>query len=201
MVPPAAEEVLLFWFGELREDGRAAPEKVARWFRKDPAFDAEIRARFERLHEAVAAGEREGWLATRRGRLAYVIVLDQLSRNMYRDTARAFASDPQALRAARDGIAAGDDRALAFAERDFLYMPFMHAEDVAEQDRCVELFSRFRDELSGELRAAVEHSLSFAVRHRDIVARFGRFPHRNAVLGRASTPEEQTFLQQPGSGF
>lgn len=195
------EEVLTFWFGTLDRDGRADPAHAERWFRSDPAFDASIRERFDALHAAVGRGEREDWLAAPRGRLSYVIVLDQFSRNLYRGTGRMFAWDAQALAVALAGADAGEDQALAFDERSFLYMPLMHSESLAVQDRCVALFTSLRDGQSGRLREHAAYSLDFAERHRDIVQRFGRFPHRNALLGRASTPEELEFLAQAGSSF
>lgn len=163
----------------------------ARWWVKDPAFDAEIRARFGALHQEIAQGKHEDWRSTARGALAYVVVLDQFSRNMYRDTPGMFASDAQARAAARAAVDAGFDQALPAAERDFLYMPFMHSEELADQDRGVALFEA----------AGATGTLRYAEMHRDIVRRFGRFPHRNAVQGRASTPEERDFLAQPGSSF
>lgn len=175
------DDVLGFWFGQ----------PPARWFKKDPVFDQEIRDRFGALHGEVVLGQHDGWLTTARGRLAAIIVLDQFSRNMFRDTPGMFASDPRALEIALEGLTRGDDRALSPAERPFLFMPLMHAEDRAAQDRCVELFAA----LGGE------QGLDFAEQHRAIVQRFGRFPHRNAILGRTSTPEEVEFLAQPGSSF
>ncbi len=174
------EDVLSFWFAD-----------PARWWRKDPAFDDEIRSRFAGLHAAVVRGEHEAWRDTPRGALAYVIVLDQFSRNMFRDSARMFAGDAQALSAARATVDRGDDHALTSDERLFLYMPFMHSEELADQDRCMTLL-----EALGR-----SFELDYARRHRDIVARFGRFPHRNQLLGRTPTPEELEFLKQPGSSF
>lgn len=195
------EEVLSFWFGRLDDEGRAAPEQVQRWWKKDPAFDETIRERFGALHEQILRGEHEDWLESPRGRLAAVIVLDQFSRNMYRGTPRMFAADPQALAWAEEGIARGDDRALALSERTFLYLPLEHSEDLATQERCVALFLAWRDELPERLRPDVEQGLDYAEQHLVIIRRFGRFPHRNAVLGRESTPEELEFLKQPGSSF
>lgn len=195
------EEVLSFWFGTLDDEGRAAPTQVQRWWKKDPAFDEEIRERFGALHEALLRGERRDWLESVRGRLAAVIVLDQFSRNMYRGTPRMFAADPQALSWAEEGIARGDDRALALAERTFLYLPLEHSEELATQERCVALFRAWRDELPERLRPEVAQGLDYAEQHLAIIRRFGRFPHRNAVLGRESTPEELEFLKQPGSSF
>jgi uncharacterized protein (DUF924 family) len=185
------ERVLDFWFGELDAAGQADAEHAARWWRKDPELDSELRTRFETDHAAIEAGHREHWRDDPRGLVAYVIVLDQLSRNMYRGTPRMFASDRRALEAARQGIDRGLERALPTTLRAFLYMPFMHSERLADQDRAVVLF--------GSLGSAEQ--LDFAIQHRDIVARFGRFPHRNAILGRESTPEEIAFLAEPGSSF
>lgn len=174
------EDVLAFWFAD-----------PARWFRKDPAFDAEIHARFGALHAAIEAGEHEAWRTTPRGALAYVIALDQFARNMFRGTPRSFASDPRALAAATAAIARGDAAALTPPERVFLYMPLMHSEDLADQDRCVALFAAL----------GIAENLAFAEAHRAVIRRFGRFPHRNAILGRPSTPEEIAFLAEPGSSF
>jgi uncharacterized protein (DUF924 family) len=195
------DEVLDFWFGALDASGRADDEHERRWWRKDPAFDQQIQQRFGDLHAAVLRGDHDEWLTAPRGRLAFVIVLDQLSRNMFRDTARMFEGDARALVASLAGVARGDDRQLAFAERQFFYMPLMHAEDLATQDRALALFTAWRDEQDGPARDAASAVVGFAEKHRDIVRRFGRFPHRNALVGRASTPEEVAFLAQPGSSF
>ena len=197
----SAEEVLDFWFGQLDEEGRARPEVSQRWFQKSDAFDEEIRRRFEGLYEEIAAGEHREWLQSPRGRLAYVIVLDQFSRNMFRDTPKMYALDDTALEVALEGIEADEEQQLAFAERPFLYMPLMHSESLEMQERCVELFEQFRDELQGEKRERIEYNLTYAVDHLKIVERFGRFPHRNQILGRPSSEEEIEFLKQPGSSF
>jgi uncharacterized protein (DUF924 family) len=204
MTTPAAydsEEILTFWFGDLDEHGRADEAHVARWWKKDAAFDEAVRQRFGAVHEAVAKGACDAWLESPRGRLAYIIVLDQLSRNMFRGTAGMFAEDAKALAAALEGIERGVDKGLGHDERTFFYMPLMHSEDAEVQQRCVDAFASFRDELTGDRRARVEYNLKFAEQHRDIILRFGRYPHRNELLGRASTPEELTFLTQPGSSF
>lgn len=185
----AAADVLAFWFGE-----RPGPSR-REWFVKDAAFDAEIRQRFGDLHRQAAALQLEDWRAGPRTMLALVVVLDQFSRNLYRNDARAFAADAHALECARQAVARGDDRALLPVERQFLYLPFEHSESLEDQDRALELMGA----LDGfaETRDASE----WARRHRVIIARFGRFPHRNAALGRESTAEEREFLAQPGSGF
>jgi uncharacterized protein (DUF924 family) len=197
----AIDDVLSFWFGELDRHGCADAVHAARWWKKDPAFDAEIGRRFGALHAAIAAGECEDWLVTDRGRLAYVIVLDQFSRNMFRGTARMFACDEQACAVALSAIDAQVDRRLALDERGFLYMPLMHSESLALQERCVALFAGLVEATDAETGGRVLEQLEYARRHRDIVARFGRFPHRNAALGRMSTSEEVAFLAEPGSSF
>ena len=186
-----AGDVLHFWFGPPEMRGKARAE----WFRKDEKFDAEIWRLFGALHAAAAMGELETWRAEPRSMLALVIVLDQFSRNLYRGDARAFAQDARALQCAREALARGDDAKLLPVERQFLYMPFEHSEDLAEQDRAVELMRALDAyEVTGGL-------VEWAERHREVIRRFGRFPHRNALLGRASTTEEAEFLKQPGSSF
>lgn len=200
-VSVSPDDVLWFWFGDVDGDGLADKALAQRWWRKDPAFDQEIRGMFEPTWQAIMANQREAWLENARSRLAYVIVLDQFSRNMFRDTPEAFAGDERALAAASDGIARGHDRALQSHERVFFYMPFMHSESLAMQDRCVELFTALRDSSRGRVREAVASNVDFAKRHRDIIARWGRFPHRNVILDRESTPQEVAFLEEPNSSF
>lgn len=158
-----------------------------RWFRPDPEFDARFREGFLAAHEAAAAGRLQAWTATPDGALALVLLLDQFPRNAFRGTPRMYATDPQARAIADAAIAAGHDQKVDAQLRPFFYLPFMHAEDVRALDRCVELM----EPVGGE-------SLRFAKHHREIVARFGRFPHRNAVLGRSSSQEEQRFLEEGG---
>jgi uncharacterized protein (DUF924 family) len=184
-------EVLEFWFGPPAERGKARPE----WFRKDEKFDAEIWRRFAALHAAAALGELESWRREAKSMLALVVVLDQFSRNLYRGEARAFAQDPHALACAREALARGDEPHLLPVERQFLYMPFEHSEDLADQDLAVERMRAL------DAFEATRGLVQWAERHRVIIRRFGRFPHRNAVVGRASTPEETEFLKEPGSGF
>jgi uncharacterized protein (DUF924 family) len=184
-----AREVLDFWFGPPPRSARA------HWFRKDPAFDAAILSRFGAAIEAALRGAYGEWTATPRGALARVLLLDQFTRNAFRDTARAFAGDADALAAAAAAVDAGHDRSLDPFERWFLYLPFEHAEDAAAQERSLALFAALAAE-TGE-RGALE----WAEKHAAIVRRFGRYPHRNAILGRTSTPEELLFLQEPGSRF
>lgn len=195
------DDVLAFWFGPLDERGCASAEKSAQWWRKDDAFDDRIRERFLALHTAAAKGDHADWQQTARGALALILVLDQFPRNMFRGSARAFASDARALAVALAAIDGGQDRELAFAERGFMYMPLMHCEQLAMQDRCVALFAGIEREVAEPLREQARNTVDYAERHRAIVRRFGRFPHRNTLLGRTSTPEEIEFLTQPGSAF
>jgi len=179
---PWVREVLKFWFEETQ------PEQ---WFKHDGPFDAAVRSRFFDLHAALALRSRHELLSDERSALAAVIVFDQMSRNMFRGTPAAFASDPVALSLAQEAIARGFDRGLTKAERTFLYLPFEHAEDHRAQARCVALMASLDD----------PDLTTWATAHRTIIDRFGRFPHRNAILGRTSTPEELEFLRQPGSSF
>lgn len=200
MTHPACERVLEFWLGEIDDTGRASPEASARWWKKSAAFDREVAEQFAADHAAIAAGDCEHWLDTPRGRVAYVIVLDQLSRNMFRDSPRMYEMDERAVCVAADGIDAGCLDHLGYHECYFLLMPFMHAEDLERQDRGLALFKSLADRFP-EHAAHVAKAVGFSQSHRDIVARFGRFPHRNEILGRPSTDEEVAFLETPGSSF
>jgi uncharacterized protein (DUF924 family) len=197
-MPVSPETVLTFWFGP---PGAPPLTNAARWFERDDAFDAEIAARFAETLRRAAAGELEAWRETPTGALALVIVLDQFSRNLHRDSPLAFANDPAARDVAKDVRARRFDRALAPLERSFLYLPYEHAEDLALQEESVVLFTELAASAPPELAESLRSSLDYAQRHRDVIARFGRFPHRNAVLGRASTPAELEFLKEPGSRF
>jgi uncharacterized protein (DUF924 family) len=198
---PRADAVLQFWFGELDATGRADEAHSARWWSKDAALDASIREQFLALHKALMLGECASWRDSARGRLAYLIVLDQFSRNMFRDSAEMFASDELAMTAAMNGIDLDLDRQLRVDERAFFYMPLMHSEQLEAHERCVNLYKGLATELPEALRANMTARVKYAEQHRDIIRRFGRFPHRNAMLARESTPEELEFLKQPGSTF
>jgi uncharacterized protein (DUF924 family) len=174
-------EVLDFWFGTLsRED----------WYRKSESLDETVRNRFEDLYRRIAASTPVGDEAART-LLAAVIVLDQFPRNMFRGTSQAFVTDGKALALVKAAVASGADRALAFDQRHCLYLPFQHSEDLADQEQGCAIYQALGD----------EEGLDFARRHKAIIEHFGRFPHRNAALGRASTPEETAFLKKPGSAF
>ncbi len=197
----SATDILYFWFGDLDADGMADEAHSSQWWQKSEAFDTLIRERFARLHDRAVLGHLDHWTHTPDGRLAFVILLDQFSRNMFRDTPQMYAADPLALTVAKEGIEQRVDIQLPFHHRVFLYMPLMHAENLETQNRCVELFERLAEQSRGRAAEAARGNLDFAIAHRDIVARFGRFPHRNEILGRESTPEEKAFLEQPGSSF
>jgi uncharacterized protein (DUF924 family) len=182
MTVVSAPAVLDFWFNELDD---------ARRFAKDPALDAAIGERFGATLQAAIRGELDAWRETPDGRLAEIIVLDQFSRNVWRDTPRAFLQDPQALCLAQAFVRTGLDRSLSPAQRAFAYMPYMHSESRLIHKQAVVLFSQ----------PGLEGSLAFERRHLAIIERFGRYPHRNAILGRVSTPEEIAFLAEPGSSF
>lgn len=186
---PLAREILEFWFGPPPHATRAE------WFRKDPGFDATVRERFGGAVEAALAGAMHLWRAEPHDALAHVLLLDQFTRNIFRDTPRAFAGDGEALATATGAVDAGFDRKLDRYERGFLYLPFEHSEDPAMQQRSISLFTRLRND-TGDTAL-----LEWAEKHAAVVRRFGRYPHRNAILGRVSTPEEIAFLQEPGSRF
>jgi uncharacterized protein (DUF924 family) len=197
-LPPAdrtrIEEVLDFWFGPVAEDGSVSQEHSQKWFSVDPEFDRMIQDRFGDLVERAGREQLGPWTSEPRGTLAVVLVCDQFPRNIRRGTARAWELDPKARQIAQDAIEAGVDGQLRAVERGFLYMPFMHAEDLALQERSVELFSELAHEAPPGARKLTESFRHHAHKHRDVVARFGRFPHRNDVLERQSTEEERQFL-------
>ncbi len=194
-----AETLLEFWFGELT-GGFADDAHRSRWFAGGEAFDQECRVAFGSLAARAADGELGDWLGEPRSCLAFILLCDQIPRNIHRGQALAFATDGPALNASRAGIGAGLDRQLAFDERCFFYLPFEHSENLVDQHTCVGLFTALRDETPEGQRHLTGSYLRFAQQHRDIIQRFGRFPHRNAVLGRTSTPEELDYLKT-GSDF
>jgi uncharacterized protein (DUF924 family) len=201
---PQAQAVFDFWFQP--SAGQAAEAPRPEWFKKDDAFDRDIQARFGAQIESALEGGLHQWDAEGpQAALARILVLDQFTRNVYRATPLAFAGDHQALQAALDMVDAEEDLRLPPLQRAFVYMPFEHAEDMAMQEQAVALFTRLANTEGGTAPAATSKGiagmLDFARRHREVIRRFGRFPHRNAILGRTSTPEEVAYLKQPGSGF
>ena len=182
----SAEEVLGFWFSQPRE----------RWFLRDEAFDDECRRRFLPSVERAAAGELDGWRDEARSCVALLLLLDQFPRNLYRGTPQAFALDEKAREVARHALVRGLDMSLPPLWRQFMYLPFEHSESFHDQRLSVALF-----EVLALYHADSREALDYARQHRDVIQRFGRFPHRNVTLGRPTTPEENHFLQEPGSSF
>jgi uncharacterized protein (DUF924 family) len=177
------EQVLDFWFD---------PANKEFWFERSDSFDAAVGRRLAALHRQAVAGELDAWADSPKGALALCILLDQVPRNIYRGSPEAFASDPEALKVARRALESEFDSSLSAEERLFLYLPFEHSEDLADQELCCRLFGAMTEN---------PEWLTYAERHREIIQRFGRFPHRNAVLGRPSTEEERAFLEEPNSSF
>jgi uncharacterized protein (DUF924 family) len=193
--------VLEYWFGTNPDDAAAAKERANLWWAKNQAADDEICSRFEDTIQSATAGQLNEWLATARGRLALIILTDQFPRNIYRDTARAFYCDEKALMWCIDGLEQKADRELRPIERVFFYLPLEHAESIEHQDLSVKCFGELVAAVPAEQCSIFEEYLDFAVRHRQIIERFGRFPHRNKLLGRESRAEELAFLAEPKSSF
>ena len=189
-------DVLEFWFGD--PAGADFGARRAVWFGKDEAFDSEIRDRFGRDVARASAGEYDSWQDTAEGALALIVVLDQFPRNIFRGLPEAYAQDARARSVARRAVDLGFDRRLSAAQRLFVYLPFEHSENLADQRLCVALFSRLLPDFDEEFRERARFS---AYRHCEIIERFGRFPHRNEALGRRSTAEELAFLKEPHSSF
>ncbi|MBY0370510.1 DUF924 domain-containing protein [bacterium] len=192
--------VLEFWLGEVEETQEYLRARTAIWFMGGEVVDRILQKRFGSLLESIAAGKVEAPTGPL-DKLATIIVLDQFSRNIFRGTPRAFTQDAQALRLAKEMIAAGEEKILREIPRVFAYLPFEHSENLADQELSVDYFRQLTQGAPGALKEAFEQNLDYAVRHRDIIRRFGRFPHRNAILDRQSTPEELEFLKTPGSSF
>lgn len=190
---PRADEVLEYWFGA--RGGDEWGKFRQQWFRGGKQVDDEIRTRFAALHAQARRGELDDWQRSAEGSLALVIVLDQFSRNIGRDSADAFAADAKALGLAKQAVAAGFDQAVLPVQRWFFYLPFEHAEDIADQRRSLELFSALPDDEGKKM------GVDYAKQHLEIIERFGRFPHRNEMLGRDSTPEETKWLAEGGARF
>jgi uncharacterized protein (DUF924 family) len=187
------QEILEFWFGKPGEAEYGKPRKV--WFIKNPNFDQEVRSRFLPIYQQAAAGKLDGWKNSPQSCLALIILLDQFPRHLFRGQPQAFATDSQALSYAKHAVANGFDQEFLPIQRQFIYLPFEHSENLADQHQCIELFSTLKEYpecLSG---------IDSAHRHFKVIERFGRFPHRNGILGRETTSEEAEFLKQPGSSF
>jgi uncharacterized protein (DUF924 family) len=188
-----AREILDFWFGESNSPEFGKSQK--KWFEKNLEFDSEVRSRFLSQYELAVSGQLDSWQDSARECLALIIILDQFSRNMFRGTPQAFAADSKALIAAEKTVKNKFDRVLLPVQRWFIYLPFEHSENIENQQKSVELFSQLGGDSENEM------VIDYARWHLEIIDRFGRFPHRNQILGRETTPEEAEFLKQPGSGF
>jgi uncharacterized protein (DUF924 family) len=188
-----AQEILDFWFGKSNSPEFGKSQK--KWFEKNVDFDSEVRSRFLSQYELAVSGQLDSWQDSAQECLALIIILDQFSRNMFRGTSQAFATDSKALIAADRAVKNKFDRSLLAVQRWFLYLPFEHSENIEHQQKSVELFSQLGGDSENEM------VIDYARRHLEIIERFGRFPHRNQILGRETTPEEAEFLKQPGSGF
>jgi len=196
-----ADEILDYWFGDSVRDPSKAPGRMAFWFANDPERDAEMRERFGALVDAASEGKLDFWTETPRGRLAVLILLDQMRRNIYRGTAEAFLRDGRARYLMRDGVGRLMDMKLTPIERAFFYMPLQHSESLDDQEMAVDRFLQLEREVASDHREIFAGFRKYAQKHRDIVARFGRFPHRNSVLGRRPTAEETTWLEAGGESF
>ena len=195
------DELLRFWFGDDADDAVVAEAKAELWWGHRQETDELLQVKFGAAASAAAADVLDHWTGSPSGRLALILLLDQLPRAIHRDTPGAFAQDAKARKLAGQGLESGADRLLRPIERLFFYLPFEHSEDLADQDRSVELYRELVSSVPPAQRETFAAFVDYAARHRDVISRFGRFPHRNQVLGRESTPEEKGFLEQPGSAF
>lgn len=196
-----AAQVLGCWFGDVPGASQSMDERVRKWFAPDSGFDEQLAERFGSLPDRVARGEFAAWRTQPRSALASVLVLDQFPRNLFRGQPRAFAYDPLALKACRDALDKGFDLRLEPIEAVFMYMPLEHAEDPESQERCVSLFESLSGRAPLEMKEHFSRFTDYARRHQEVIRRFGRFPHRNEVLGRESTPEESAYLASGGDTF
>jgi len=200
-MPARIDDILSFWFGLSRNDPQEAERLTPRWFASGKALDAEIEQRFRGEYDAAVAGELAEWEQTARGTLALIILLDQFPRNMFRRTPRAFAEDSVAQRLCVEGIEQALDINLTPIERGFFYMPLQHAENAYLQDMSVRQYEALLSTSEADWQAVLRGMLDYAYEHRDIIQRFGRFPHRNAILGRDSSAEELQFLAAGGPDY
>lgn len=198
---PLAQDILKFWFGTLDKTGAVMPEKSKRWFQKDVAFDQDIARRFDEYLMPGVWGAFDRWLENDLGRVALIVLLDQFPRNIYRGQPKSFYFDQKALHLSRDCIQSKQFLKLATPYAYFTLMPTMHSELLEAQELGIESFKELLAVTDEGQKALISAALDYAIRHRDIVARFGRFPHRNEILGRESTAEEMDFLKEPGSSF
>jgi uncharacterized protein (DUF924 family) len=195
------ETILHFWFGSQADDKIVAEERSKLWWSKNPQVDEEIQQRFEPYVTQAGNRELDGWAQSSTGCLALILLTDQFPRHIYRNTSQAFAYDPLARLWCKEGLSKGFQLSLRPLERVFFYLPLEHSESMEDQDRSLALYQELADDADPELRPTFDGFVRFAVRHRDIIKRFGRFPHRNQILGRGSSSEELAFLEEKGSSF
>ena len=195
------ESIRSFWFGNSPDDAVMAKDNSKMWWSKQPELDARIRTRFETTLEAAATGKADSWTASAQGTLALILLTDQFPRNMYRGTPAAFGTDELARRWTLEGLARGVDKKLRPVERVFFYLPLEHSESLEHQTQAVNLFNQLFQEVPADQMELFRGFLMYALRHRRVIERFGRFPHRNDILQRPSTEEEVAFLLEPGSSF
>ncbi len=195
------EEILDFWFADAANDPSKAMARVTFWFASDPTIDAKIKARFGEAVERAAGGKLEDWRTAPTSCLALVILLDQFPRNLYRATPEAFGCDARALAVAQGAVAAGFLESLSIAQQAFFVLPYEHAEDLEMQRSCIRLLEGILDRAPEDWKSFIRSMLDYAKAHAEIIERFGRYPHRNAVLGRLSTPEERQYLEGGGESF
>ncbi len=196
-----AQSILFFWFGTETTAKGINDQKSALWWSKNEDIDREIKERFAKVTEDVLEEKNRDWLDSPGGMLASIICVDQFPRNMYRGQAKCFSYDHRALQLAKLTLSKGFDQDLEPIRRSFVFLPFEHSENIENQEKSLELYASLVDGISPESRKLFDHRYQVAVRHHEIVERFGRFPHRNIILERLSTPEELDFLDQPGSSF
>ena len=196
-----ADTIIHSWFGDHTNDVQTAQSQASLWWKKSTQVDAEIKDRFGECVVQAGAGGLDAWAAEPRGRLALILLCDQFTRHIYRDTPQAFSLDYRALAWTKEGLAQQFDQALRPIERVFFYLPLEHSESIQDQEEAVRLFEQLKASAPAEAKDTFDGFLDYALRHREVIARFGRFPHRNAALGRPSTEEETAFLKRPGSSF
>lgn len=198
---PKALEILDFWFGPIKNPEDFPKDRIILWFGKKDNIDRDIRNKYEYLVQAASKHELDSWKKTPRGRLALILLVDQFPRNIYRDTPQAFAYDAQALELAQEGLKNGEDAALLPIEKAFFYFPLMHTENLQIQEQSVKKYKELVLTVPSSLHSNFNSYLAFALRHYDVICTFGRYPHRNKILGRESTQAELDFLETPGSSF
>jgi uncharacterized protein (DUF924 family) len=199
---PQAQDILSYWLGQLNpETGQSTENKFPLWFGKSQETDDHLRETYGSLLEKAKAGELKDWEESPESLVALVILMDQFSRNIFRGTSGMYAADEKALSLSKQVVESGQDEQLPTAMRVFLYMPFMHSEELEDQEKCIEIFKKLKEQVPESIKDSIENNVIYAIKHRDIVKEYGRFPHRNEILSRANTPEEEVYLAQPGAGF